>query len=186
MGRAERHARRNRPVNAAVSTVVIRVGERDDLPLLDAIEESGAETFTAYGAPLADGSPPGPDGRWEAALDAGLLWVAEDPATGLIGFLAGELKEGALYIEEVDVLMAWQQRGHGRRLMRAAIDWARAHGLAAVTLTTFKSIPWNGPFYASMGFVELTPAELPPHLAKTLAQEAADGFEDRCGMRLAL
>ena len=68
--------------------------------------------------------------------------------------------------------------------MQAAIDWARGRRLPAVTLTTFRSIPWNAPFYASMGFVELeTPT---PHLAATLSKEVADGFEDRCAMRLDL
>jgi len=80
--------------------------------------------------------------------------------------------------------MQRQQQGHGRRLMQAAIDWARQRRLQAVTLTTFRSIPWNAPFYASMGFIELkTP---PPHLAATLVDEVARGFEDRCAMRLAL
>jgi len=164
--------------------VVIRRGRVADLPSLDAIEQSGAETFTVFGEPLADGSPPGPPDQWAKALDAGLLWVAEDPASGVIGFVAGEITDDGLYIEEVDVVMERQQQGHGRRLMQAAIGWARAQRLPAVTLTTFRHIPFNAPFYASMGFV---PLEAPtPHLAATLADEVARGFENRCAMRLAL
>lgn len=110
--------------------------------------------------------------------------MADDAATGAIGFLAGEITDDGLYIEEVDVVMARQKQGHGRRLMQAAIDWARGARLPAVTLTTFRHIPFNAPFYASMGFVVL---EAPtPHLAATLADEVARGFEDRCAMRLAL
>ncbi|HEY1752054.1 MAG TPA: GNAT family N-acetyltransferase [Caulobacteraceae bacterium] len=169
-----------------LAEVVIRPGRAPDLPALAAIEDSGAETFTRYGRPLADGSPPAPPDQWAAALDAGLLWIAEHPDDGPIGFLAGELADGGLYVEEVDVLIAHQQRGHGRRLMQAAIDWARGRGLPAVTLTTFRGIPWNAPFYASMGFEILDAAQMPPMLAATLANEAALGFEDRCGMRLAL
>jgi GNAT superfamily N-acetyltransferase len=167
-----------------VSEVAIRQACPEDLASLGAIEDSGAGTFTAYGAPLADGSPPAPPDQWAKALADGLLWVADDPAAGLIGFVAGELTDDGLYIEEVDVLMARQQQGHGRRLMQAAIDWARRQGLPGVTLTTFRSIPWNAPFYASMGFVEMA---APTHrLAATLAEELARGFEDRCAMRLAL
>ena len=164
--------------------VVIRPGRPGDLPRLGAIEDSGAETFTAYGQPLADGSPPSPPDQWADALAAGLLWVADDAAVGPIGFVAGKVTDDGLYIEEVDVVMERQREGHGRRLMQAAIDGARDRRLAAVTLTTFRSIPWNAPFYASMGFDVL---EAPtPHLAATLAKEAASGFEDRCAMRLAL
>lgn len=102
----------------------------------------------------------------------------------MIGFVAGEITDDCLYIEEVDVLMERQKQGHGRRLMQVAIAWARRERLRAVTLTTFRSIPFNAPFYASMGFVVLeTPT---PHLAATLADEIARGFEDRCAMRLAL
>jgi len=167
-----------------VSQVVIRFGRPDDLPFLGAIEQSGAETFTVFGQPLVDGSPPAPDDQWAKALHDGLLWVADDLASGPIGFLAAERTDDGLYIEEVDVLMPRQKQGHGRRLMHAAIDWAKAEGLPAVTLTTFRHIPFNGPFYASMGFAEQYPPS--PHLAATLANEAAGGFTDRCAMRLAL
>jgi GNAT superfamily N-acetyltransferase len=168
----------------AANAVLIRPGRAEDLPALDAIEQSGAETFTAFGQPLADGSPPAPADQRERVLAQGLLWVADDAAEGVIGFLAAEITDDGLYVEEVDVLMQRQKQGHGRRLMQAAIDWARGRRLPAVTLTTFRSIPWNAPFYASMGFVELeTPS---PHLAATLANEVANGFEDRCAMRLGL
>ena len=167
-----------------MSEVAIRHGRPEDLAALGAIEDSGAQTFAAMGQPLADGSPPSPPEQWAGALENGLLWVADDPEAGLVGFLAGQITADGLYIAEVDVLMERQRQGHGRRLMQVAIDWARRERLAAVTLTTFRSIPFNAPFYASMGFVELDPAT--PHLAKTLAEEAANGFEDRCGMRLAL
>jgi len=166
--------------------VAIRPGRAADLPHLPAIEDSGAETFAAYGQPLADGSPPAPPDQWARALADGLLWVADDAADGVIGFLAGELAGDSLYIEEVDVLMQHQRRGHGRRLTQAAIDWARDRGLASVTLTTFRAIPWNAPFYASLGFAELAPNQLGARLARILAAEAANGFTDRCAMRLAL
>jgi len=167
-----------------MSEVVIRNGAPDDLPHLGRIEDSGAETFARYGQPLADGSPPAPPDRWARALTHGLLLVADDARDGLIGFVAGETTGDELYIEEVDVVMERQQQGFGRRLMQAAIDWAHDNGQRAVTLTTFRTIPWNKPFYAEMGFVEMdTPT---PYLAAVLADEVARGFEDRCAMRLSL
>ena len=164
--------------------VVIRPGRPADLPALDAVEQSGAETFTAFGQPLADGSPPTPPDQRAKALQAGLLWVADDADIGVIGFVAGEITDDGLYIEEVDVVMERQKQGHGRRLIQAAIDWARTERLPAVTLTTFRHIPFNAPLYASMGF-DLLDAPT-PHLAATLADEVARGFEHRCAMRLAL
>jgi GNAT superfamily N-acetyltransferase len=169
-----------------VSEVVIRFARPPDLARLSAIEESGADTFARAGIPLADRAPPSPPDQWTPALDAGLLWVADDPHAGLVGFLAGKIEDGGLHIEEIDVMMERQKQGHGRRLMQRAIDGARDRGLAALTLTTFRSVAWNGPFYGSLGFVELSPAETPAWLAAILAKETARGFEDRCAMRLAL
>ncbi len=169
-----------------MSAVAIRPGRPTDLPRLDPIDASGSETFDRFGQPLADGSPPAPPGHWAAVLDAGLLWIADDAQAGPVGFLAGELVEKDLYVEQVTVVIERQRQGLGWRLMQAAIDWARAEGLRSVSLTTFRAIPWNAPFYASLGFVELTPGAAPAHLAAHLADEAGRGFTDRCAMRLAL
>lgn len=169
-----------------MSAVLIRAACPDDLPYLAAIETSCAETFIRYGRPLADGSPLAPPEQWEAALAAGLLWVADDAACGPVGFLAAALTEDGLYVSEVDVRMEHQRRGHGRRLMDAAIAAAKARGLAAVTLTTFRDIPWNAPFYASLGFRELKTDQMSVHLAEEIADQAAHGLTGRCAMRLAL
>ena len=169
-----------------MSAVAIRFGCLADLPRLDPIDASAAESFARAGQPLPDGSPPAPPGHWASVLAAGLLWIADDAECGPIGFLAGELADGGLYIGQISVAFEHQRRGLGRRLMRTAIDWARGEGLAEVTLETFRRVPWNGPFYASLGFRELAPAELTEHLAQAIALQVSHGFTDRCAMRLEL
>jgi GNAT superfamily N-acetyltransferase len=169
-----------------MSGIMVRKAHASDLPALSAIEASGAETFELYGQPLIDGSPATPTEHWVGSLRAGLLWIADDPHDGPVGFLAAERRDGGLYVAEVDVLMTYQRRGIGRRLVQAAIDCARAECLANLTLTTFGDIPWNAPFYRSLGFVALDDGALPPRLAAALADEAARGFRNRCGMRLCL
>ena len=67
-----------------------------------------------------------------------------------------------------------------------AIDHARARGFARLSLTTFRAIPWNAPFYASLGFIEWDPNDAPDSIRKALAKEAAFGLKDRCAMRLEL
>lgn len=168
-----------------MSVVTIRQARPDDLSHITAISASGEETFARYGQPLGEGSSPMQPEHCAAPLAAGLLWIAEDDS-GPLGFLAAEVTGDALYVSEVDVLIERQRQGHGRRLMQVAIDAARARGLAAVTLETFRSIPWNAPFYAKLGFVEVPEDELTPHLAAAIALQAAHGFTDRCAMRLAL
>ena len=68
---------------------MVRPARAEDLAGLAAIEASGVETFAAAGMPLEDGSPPAGPEVWAEALAAGTLWVVDDPANGLIGFLAG-------------------------------------------------------------------------------------------------
>ena len=169
-----------------MSEATIRFGRPADLPFLDQIDASAAEAFARAGQPLPDGSPPAPPGHWAGVLAAGLLWIADDAEAGPIGFLAGERADRGLYIGQISVMLEHQRRGLGRRLMQTAIDWARSEDLAEVTLETYRTIPWNGPFYASLGFRELAPAELTEHLAQAIALQVAHGFSDRCAMRLDL
>ena len=61
--------------------------------------------------------------------------------------------------------------------MEAVIAWANRAGHPAVTLTTFRDIPWNAPFYARAGFRVLASAELGPGLAALVRDEAARGLD---------
>lgn len=65
--------------------------------------------------------------------------------------------------------------------------WAADQGLDALTLATFRTVPWNGPYYMRLGFREMTPEEITPGLAAVLADEAAHGLDpaERVCMRRA-
>jgi N-acetylglutamate synthase-like GNAT family acetyltransferase len=82
-----------------------------------------------------------------------------------------------------------QGRGIGRALLSAILESALEAGCTAATLTTFRDVPWNAPFYASMGFQEVGANDMPDHLRDALAAEAARGvlpMDRRCAMRLTL
>jgi len=68
--------------------------------------------------------------------------------------------------------------------LRTALQAAIACGLPSVTLTTFLNIPWNAPFYESLGFRGISTSDMPARLAEVLAGEAARGLTDRCAMTL--
>jgi hypothetical protein len=68
-------------------------------------------------------------------------------------------------------------------LVKAVCDWAAANGLPAVTLTTFRDVAWNGPFYGKLGFRELE--DLSPGLAAMREHERAIGDDD-FGPRIAM
>jgi hypothetical protein len=58
-----------------------------------------------------------------------------------------------------------------------ACDWTRQHACPALTLTTFRDVPWNMPFYARLGFEEIPPDGLSPALRSVLEDEARRGFD---------
>lgn len=116
----------------------------------------------------------------------GLVLVAEDDDARLAGFAACQACEDALHLWELAVRRDRQGSGIGRALVEATIALARRRGLPAVTLSTFRDIAWNAPFYAKLGFVELGPAELNARLDVIREREAALGLdvENRCAMLL--
>jgi hypothetical protein len=67
--------------------------------------------------------------------------------------------------------------------VRAACEWATAAGYTELTLCTFAEVPWNGPFYATLGFTEL--AEPTPGLLALRATEQRVGL-DAMGRRIVM
>lgn len=165
--------------------MTIRLATTADLEKIPAIELSGAEAFRGLDVPQAIFEEASPVERWVPLQAAGTLWVATDDAGELVAFLAGTRHGDRLHIDEFDVRLDAQGRGLGRQMLAHVIDWARATDLATLSLTTFASVPWNGPFYRSCGFEAWTD-DLPPDVAEALSDEAARGLTDRCAMRLVL
>jgi GNAT superfamily N-acetyltransferase len=98
------------------------------------------------------------------------------------------LVDGSAHLLEMDVLPAHARRGLGRALVVDIVEWARREGFPSITLTTFRHLPWNGPFYARQGFTELQAASLGPELRTALDEEAKHGLDPakRMAMRLDL
>jgi GNAT superfamily N-acetyltransferase len=168
---------------------VIRPAVRDDAVHLPDIERSAGALFGTLPdlAWVASGGVMSADAH-ERLIAAGTCWVAEDSESRLIAFLSAEQFEQDLHIWEISVHASVQGQGIGRRLIEAAVDHARHHGLKAVTLTTFRDVGWNEPYYARRGFETLAATLLSPRLCDTLNAEIAHGHprERRCAMRLLL
>jgi hypothetical protein len=64
---------------------------------------------------------------------------------------------------------------------------ARTRGFDRLSLCTYRDVPWNGPFYRSLGFTEVT--DLAPYERRLRAKERALGLDVngvRCVMEVAL
>lgn len=159
----------------------IRPALPDDAPLLPRIELSAAQVFRALDGLswLADTVTMSVE-RHQQLIALSTCWVVVDADAQPQGFLSAERQGDALHIHEVSVAQSMQGQGWGRKLVETAMESARSTPLRSVTLTTFKHVPWNAPFYSRLGF---KPAE-DQRLADILADEYAHGFEpdSRCAM----
>lgn len=122
---------------------------------------------------------------WRGRQRDGTLWIAEADGAP-VAFLGAHGEGERLHIDEFAVAAGHQGKGLGRRMLTTVIDWARAKGFASVSLTTFRSVPFNAPFYATFGFGEWAESEAPASIRQRLMYEAAAGLKDRCAMRLDL
>jgi GNAT superfamily N-acetyltransferase len=168
------------------SNVSIRLAVAEDAQFLPTIEQSAGELFRTLPelAWIAD-EQIGTAEEFLPLVLAGTVWVAEAAAAGIVGELRGAIADDCLHIVELAVARTFQQRGIGRALIDASAKWARSRGLRAVTLTTFRHVAWNAPFYARYGFVEL-PADSDGRLQAILIRETAHGLPNRCAMRFEL
>jgi GNAT superfamily N-acetyltransferase len=169
-------------------SVFIRLAEPADAPKLPDIEGSAGQVFVQI-----------PGLEWIAddhvmsaeqhlpAITAQTAWVASQDE-GIVAFLSAEHVGDALHIHQISVHADAMGQGIGRRLIDAAIAAARVRGLSAVTLTTFRDVPWNEPYYQRLGFETLAARQLDQRLASVLEAEIEAGLpgDRRCAMRLNL
>ena len=157
--------------------VNIRVARPDELPLLQTLELAAGVLFRDIGmTDIADHPPPSLE-VFDHARQAGHLWVTAGADDQVTGFVLVELVDGAAHVEQVSVHPDHQGQGLGRLLIEHVDAWAAAEGLPALTLSTFRNVPWNGPYYARLGFVELRAGELTPGLTEIQAAETAFGLD---------
>ncbi|WP_447439321.1 GNAT family N-acetyltransferase [Enterobacter cloacae] len=166
--------------------ITVRPTRPGDVTALPAIEHAAGQRFRDYPelAWLAEGEVISAEQHLDYA-ERGLSWLAlanDQP----VGFILAETYVSSLFIVELSVHLDWQGKGIGRRLIACVADQARKRGLASLTLTTFRDVPWNAPFYARLGFEMIT--TLTPELREKREEETAHGlaYDARCAMRLPL
>ena len=132
--------------------VTLRLARPSDLRRLAAIEDSGVRSFVELLGP--DLPPallaPAPSGL-DREQQPGFLVVAA-VAGQVVGFAHVLDIEGHAHLEQLSVLPEHGRRGIGRALVEAAVEEARWAGYDALSLCTYRDVPWNAPFYASLDF----------------------------------
>jgi GNAT superfamily N-acetyltransferase len=173
-----------------VDAYSIRPAQTEDIPALAAIELAAARLLEGHAPDFVLAETTDAQ-RFVDAAGHGRLWVA-CAGSRPVGFaLAEMLADDLPHLEEIDVEPAHGRRGLGTALVRAVCEWATASRYATVTLTTFRAVPWNFPFYARLGFAEIPRESLRRELAAVVLEETRHGLDPdarvvmayRCGSR---
>lgn len=147
-----------------------------DIGALAAIERAAAKLLEGH-APESILNEVTEESEFLEAQATGRLWVAlaNDVPVGFA--LVALLGDGSPHLEEIDVDPRHGRRGLGAALVRAVCEWASRRGHPEVTLTTFRSLPWNAPFYARLGFKEMPSDQLSPELVAIVRDETERGLD---------
>lgn len=135
----------------------VRRARAADLKHLAPIEEAGGPLFEgAFGALTGDPlMSPAPRGGDRDDTPGFLLVVG--PVGEPVGFAHVEVVDGLAHLAhlaQLSVRPDAMRQGIGSALVRAAMREAWDLGYDRLSLTTYRDLPWNGPFYAQLGFVE--------------------------------
>lgn len=155
----------------------IRAREATDDAALLRIENRAAQLFRHCGyraladAPLADVA------ALRRLFAGNRVWVAAADDGAPAGFAVAGPLQRFLHLCELSVDPAHGRRGVGAALVRAVLASAPDHGCDGVSLTTFRFVPFNRPFYERLGFVELPLDAAPPALRAVFDRELPQGVD---------
>ena len=133
------------------------------------IERRAGRAFADVGLPEVAADDPGSVAWLARFADAGRAWVAVDADDRPVAYLLTTVLDGATHIEQVSVDPDHARHGIGAALIEHAAARAREEGHDALTLTTFRAVPWNAPYYERLGFA--ITEDLGPELAARVRHE---------------
>ena len=169
--------------SSADRTHRVRHARAADLKMIAGIEDSGGPLFEeAFGDLTGDVLlSPAPSGG--ERLDAPGFLLVVGPVGDPFGFAHVEIVDGFAHLGQVSVRPERMRQGYGAALVRESMREAWQLGYDRLSLTTYRDLPWNAPFYASLGFVEETRPE--PFEQRARDQQVALGL-DRHGPRIVM
>lgn len=146
--------------------------EVDDIPALIAVDRAASALFAPTGLIREeDLDDHVPVNVLEAEIPQGNVFAVRNEHGWAVGFALVRPRGNGLYLDQISVHPDHGQQGLGRALVLRVLTEAEARKLPYVSLSTFRDLPWNGPFYASMGFKELSRDKLEPFMLEIEAAQ---------------
>lgn len=132
----------------------IRLARSGDLAYLPTIEQRASELFSGTVNDIVASLDCIPIDFLRKHQEKGLVWVACTAQDQPVGFAVVTMVDSNSHLEELSVDPVHGQRGLGTRLVESVCEWAKTAGFHRITLSTFRDVSWNAPFYEKLGFTE--------------------------------
>ncbi|MGD9996551.1 MAG: GNAT family N-acetyltransferase [Ilumatobacteraceae bacterium] len=155
----------------------VRPAEIGDIPALQEIEVDAGRRFRDIGMDSIADDDPFDDVVLGRHITDGTAWAAVDAEDRVLGYVLASMVDGEGHIDQVSVRFAAGRRGIGSALIREVCAWTEQRGIGSVTLTTFRDVSFNGPYYRTLGFVDIDDAQLGPELSAIRRNERETGIE---------
>ena len=155
---------------------MIRAARPDDLAVLRELERVAGAPFRDLGMTAVADDEPLSIADLADFQDQGRAWVVADNDDEPVAYLLLDVVDGNAHVEQVSVHPDHARQGLGRQLLETAAAWAAQHGLPALTLITYRDVPWNAPYYERLGFQILAEDQMTAGLRSIRAHETARGL----------
>jgi GNAT superfamily N-acetyltransferase len=155
-----------------------------DAAALVRIENRAAELFRPYGFPEMADSPIPDVAFFENYIAGQTVWVALDREGAPAGFAVAGALDDWFHLKELSVDPDHGRKGLGAALVSVALAEGKARGFDRMSLTTFRDVPFNRPFYEKLGFAVL-PLDSAPEILRRCFQFEVNSTVDpaqRCLM----
>ncbi|MEM7767637.1 MAG: GNAT family N-acetyltransferase [Pseudomonadota bacterium] len=159
--------------------------DNDEVATLVEIDLAASQLFAPTGLIAeADLLEHVPETVFGDAITMGHLFSLRDHRGAPVGFALTSVRGETLYLDQISVHPDHGRKGLGAALVSRVVDDAKDRGLKTVALSTFRDLPWNGPFYRKLGFKEIRPDKLDPWMVELekIQAETLD-VSKRCFMR---
>ncbi|MFN8021850.1 MAG: GNAT family N-acetyltransferase [Acidimicrobiales bacterium] len=135
----------------------MRLATTADIEAMRDVERDAGRRFLEFPAEtklheIADDDPPAAD-VLEAHIDNEAAWVVVDALDAVVGYAVASMIDDDAHLDQVSVRCDHQGHGIGTALIDEVCRWAASLDFGAITLTTFRDVPFNGPYYEHLGFV---------------------------------
>lgn len=156
----------------------------EEIPTLVEIDVAAAMLFADTGLISDEGLLDHvPEDVIAAGIEAREVFLAREHHGHPIGFTLTSERGGTLYLDQISVHPDHGQQGVGSGLLKRVIEDAKDRKFKRLTLSTFRKVAWNAPFYRKAGFKEIKPAKLENWMIALQESMTQTDLSQRCFMQ---